>query len=40
CVETADGGGFPRMALMPADAVATVMGAASPVRPGTGRRTP
>ncbi|WP_426938412.1 MTAP family purine nucleoside phosphorylase [Pseudarthrobacter sp. S3] len=40
CVETADGGGFPRMALMPADAVATVMGAASPVSPGTGRRTP
>lgn len=38
-VEPADDGGYPRMALMPADAVATVMGASSPVRPGTPRDT-
>lgn len=38
--EPADDGQFLRMALMPDAAVATVMGAAGPVRPGTGRNTP
>lgn len=39
-MEPAADGGFPPMALMPADAVATVMGAPSPVRPGTPRSAP
>lgn len=38
--EPADNDGIWRMALMPATAVATVMGAASPVRPRAGRKVP
>ncbi|MGO4583805.1 MTAP family purine nucleoside phosphorylase [Arthrobacter sp. 2RAF6] len=38
--DSADGGGTWLMALMPANAVSTVMGTAGPARPGTGRTGP